>query len=127
MPGGVHASNDWWGSSARGAVPLGWTISPALAELAPSIMQRYYREASASDVFVAGPSGVAYTFPDAIANASEFAASSMRYMRRSNLSIVNVIANSDCDVDCALPYVLAGADAVFLYTYGCVHNLQSMH
>lgn len=122
LVGGNFASpsNDWWGSSTRGVVPMGWTISPALAEVAPSILQRYYREASCSDAFVAGPSGAAYTFPDAIANASEFASWSMQYMQRSDLQIVNVIATSDCDADCAAPYVRAGAHAVFLYTYGCV-------
>jgi hypothetical protein len=92
-----------------------------MAELAPSILQRYYRQASPSDVFVAGPSGVAYTFPDAITNASRYAESSMLYMRRADLAIVNIIADHDCDADCASPYVRAGAQAVFLYTYGCVH------
>jgi hypothetical protein len=97
---------------------MGWTVSPAMAELAPSILQRLYRESSLNDVFVAGPSGVAYTFPDVISNASDFAESTIRFMQRADLAIVNVIAAADCDADCALPYVRAGADAVFLYTYG---------
>jgi hypothetical protein len=90
-----------------------------MAELAPSILQRFYRESSANDVFVAGPSGVAYTFPDVISNASDLAESTSRYMQRADLAIVNVIAAADCDADCALPYIRAGAQAVFLYTYGC--------
>jgi len=75
--GGAFASpsNDWWASDRRGSVPMGWTVSPAMAELAPSILQRFYRESSANDVFVAGPSGVAYTFPDVISNASDLAES----------------------------------------------------
>jgi hypothetical protein len=119
--GGSFASpaNGWWGSSSRGSVAMGWTVSPAMAELAPSVLQRFYHEASPSDVFVAGPSGVAYTFPDIIANATAFAGLTMQYMRRADLAIVNVIADSDCDAECATPYVRAGAQAVFLYTYGC--------
>jgi hypothetical protein len=118
--GGSFASpaNDWWGSRSRSSVAMGWTVSPAMAELAPSILQRLYREASPSDVFVAGPSGVAYTFPDFSSNLSSFAESSLQYMRRADLSIVNLIALSDCDTECATPYVRAGAQAVFLYTYG---------
>lgn len=120
LVGGNFASplNDWWGSSSRGSVAIGWTMSPAMAEVAPSILQRFYAEATASDNFIAGPSGVAYTFPDAMLNETSFAVWSLQYMQRSGLAIVNVIASSDCDVECASPYVEAGADAVFLYTYG---------
>ena len=105
---------------------MGWTVSPAMAELAPSILQRFYRESSANDVFVAGPSGVAYTFPDVISNASDFAESTGRYMQRADLAIVNVIAAADCDADCALPYVRAGADSVFIYTYGYAQNITAL-
>lgn len=120
LVGGNFASplNDWWGSSSRGSVAIGWTMSPAMAEVAPSILQRFYAEATASDNFVAGPSGVAYTFPDAMLNETSFAVWTLQYMQRAGLAIVNVIASSDCDVECASPYVEAGADAVFLYTYG---------
>jgi hypothetical protein len=89
-----------------------------MAEVSPTILQRFYSEATASDNFVAGPSGVAYTFPDAILNETSFAEWTLQYMQRAGLTIVNVIASSDCDAECASPYVDAGAEAVFLYTYG---------
>jgi hypothetical protein len=33
------SSTNWWGSPLRGKTNIGWTISPALAELAPTAMK----------------------------------------------------------------------------------------
>jgi hypothetical protein len=33
----VTDPNNWWGSPARGQVPLGWTLSPALVDLGPAV------------------------------------------------------------------------------------------
>jgi hypothetical protein len=57
----------WWASPSRGKLPLGWTLSPALSELAPTVMQMLYRgavneSATQSDYFVAAPSGVGYAY-----------------------------------------------------------------
>jgi hypothetical protein len=37
----------WFASPARGQVPLGWGMAPALAEFAPGVMQWYYDAAAA--------------------------------------------------------------------------------
>lgn len=50
-------------------VPVGWTLSPALAALAPAMMEYTYSHASGNDSFVTGPSGVGYTNPDTFAYA----------------------------------------------------------
>ncbi len=52
-----------WRDSARGSIPIGWTVSPALIQAAPSLAAYYYRTASANDDFIAGPSGAGYMFP----------------------------------------------------------------
>lgn len=52
-----------WSDTARGSVPLGWTISPVLLEAAPAIAQYYIDSASPNDELIAGPSGAAYIFP----------------------------------------------------------------
>jgi len=68
------SNSDWWASPYRGQVPLGWTISPGLTELAPSVMKWLYDNSTrnvnqtAGDFFVAGPSGIGYSNPDQITN-----------------------------------------------------------
>jgi hypothetical protein len=56
-----------WDSSAetasRGKVPINWTISPSLADIAPGMMNYYYSLASEKECFVAGPSGMGYLMP----------------------------------------------------------------
>ena len=39
-------SSEWWGSEYRGYVPITWTISPALIDLAPSVLSYLYRTAT---------------------------------------------------------------------------------
>jgi len=51
---------------SRGSFDMGYTISPSLVDLAPSVMRWYYDHASRGahqDFFVAGPSGSGYMFP----------------------------------------------------------------
>jgi hypothetical protein len=54
-----------WADPARGRVPLGWTISPALLELAPAVMQSYCAGAwlSGTDELVLAPNGAGYFVP----------------------------------------------------------------
>ena len=52
-----------WEQPQRGELPLAWSVSPALAELAPPLLERTYLEASANDTFIAGPSGLGYFYP----------------------------------------------------------------
>lgn len=57
----------WYGSPNRGKVSLGWTVSPALAELAPSVLAYFYEHANPGvDEFVAGVSGVGYYIPEKV-------------------------------------------------------------
>lgn len=54
----------WFGSPHRGSVPMGWTVSPALIDLAPVVLSHAYGQATPNDSFVSGPSGVGYIYPD---------------------------------------------------------------
>lgn len=58
-----HRLLSLWGDKARGEVPVGWTLSPALLQTAPAMIDYYLRTATTNDEFVAGPSGAAYLFP----------------------------------------------------------------
>jgi len=55
--------HDLWQDGARGSVPITWSISPLLVDLAPSLLDYYYFSASGSDSFVAAPSGSGYIYP----------------------------------------------------------------
>ena len=60
-----HAMRRAWDRSAgvRGRVPLTWTISPALADLGPGLLNYYYTTATDADCFATGPSGLGYLMP----------------------------------------------------------------
>ncbi len=51
---------DIWRQEARGQVPVSMTLSPALMEIAPFILQYYYDNRTENDEFIGGPSGVQY-------------------------------------------------------------------
>ena len=36
----------WFGNNNRGQIDIGWTISPALSELAPTVMSKIYESSS---------------------------------------------------------------------------------
>jgi len=61
----MGAMREYWdnNSTRRGQVAVNWTISPALAEVAPGMMNYYYSGATEKECFVCGPSGMGYTMP----------------------------------------------------------------
>lgn len=52
-----------WQDPARGTLPLGWTMSPLLAQTMPALARYYLETASSHDELIAGPSGAGYMFP----------------------------------------------------------------
>jgi len=59
-----HAIRNQWDDPMRGSVPIGWTLSPALVDVAPNILNWFWENATDNDNLVAGPSGLAYTYPN---------------------------------------------------------------
>jgi len=49
------------GDRTRGYYPINWTMSPALLDAAPQMLQYYYNTATENDCFIIGPSGYGYT------------------------------------------------------------------
>lgn len=58
-----HAMAKIFEQSGRGKLPMNWTISPALADFSPQMLNYYYRKATANDCFASGPSGLGYSMP----------------------------------------------------------------
>lgn len=50
-------------SSSRGKVPMNWTVSPALVDIGPCLLNYYYKNATNKECFVCGPSGIGYAMP----------------------------------------------------------------
>ena len=113
-------SKKWYNADERGTMPLGWTVSPALSELAPPVMKYLYDNASNSasgrDYFVAAPSGLGYFYPDGYPEMLSNAELLNKYMKKADLSIVNVIGNAR-NPDLSAYAQCSNVDAVFYYMY----------
>ncbi|MBX3313229.1 MAG: hypothetical protein KF906_02825 [Actinobacteria bacterium] len=68
-----------WGSSQRGTLPLGWSMSPALSILAPAAWDTYVREASPADDLV-GMIGWGYSAPSLLPDPQAFYETSFTLM-----------------------------------------------
>ena len=94
-------------ASDRGQTCINWTISPALVDVAPDIMNYYYDTATDKDCFVCGPSGLGYAMPvntldEEIEaknyvrddnNFAKYVALSNRYLERAGLRVVTIWDN----------------------------------
>jgi len=61
-----YGSHKWYGSPDKGKFNLGWSLSPSLYYLAPTVFKLYYESAahgSTNDYFIVPPSGNGYMFP----------------------------------------------------------------
>ena len=56
-----HKMADLWNNKDRGQMPINWTISPALVDFAPGMLNYYYETATENDFFASGPSGLGYS------------------------------------------------------------------
>ena len=103
----MHAMRSYWDQNEadRGRVAVNWTVSPALADLAPGMLNYYYAGATEKECFVCGPSGLGYTVPvntfgedtgNQFKSKEKFAAyvrMTDRYLARTGLRVVTVWDN----------------------------------
>lgn len=103
----MHAMKEYWDNNRvhQGKVPVNWTISPALVDVAPEMMNYYYESATDSECFVCGPSGMGYTMPKNTFGANtgtQFRSSkdfkayvnmTDRYLQKSGLRVVTIWDN----------------------------------
>lgn len=103
----MNAMREYWDNSRsyRGKIPLNWTISPALYDIAPGMMNYYYGSATEKECFVCGPSGMGYTVPvntfgatlgNAFTNSDYFGAyvdMTNRYLAKTGLRTVTIWDN----------------------------------
>ncbi|WP_454051959.1 GxGYxYP domain-containing protein [Clostridium sp. Marseille-Q7071] len=80
--GSNYGSPKWYGSPYRGNFNMGWSISPSIYYLAPTVLNLYYKNASNgnnNDNFIVSPSGNGYMYP------SQFPTTALNsYVKRLN-------------------------------------------
>ena len=118
----------WFGSNNRGQVDIGWTISPALSELAPTVMQKIYTESKNTiqgrDYFIAAPSGIGYVFPDMYSDLNSYCNLLNDFMIKSDLNIVNIIGNDESHLT-LYPYLIQeNIKGIFYYDYAKYSKLN---
>ncbi len=87
-------NENWFGNPLRGQFDMGWTISPALVALAPTILDRVYRDAATGpgrDFFVCGVSGGGYFYPSYYADLGTHCDRLNSYMQAADLNIVTIL------------------------------------
>ncbi|MDA3853665.1 MAG: GxGYxYP family putative glycoside hydrolase [Bacteroidales bacterium] len=118
-----------WNSPNRGRLNLGWTISPAMAELAPVIYRKYLDNCLTTqegrNQLVAAPSGIGYYFPSIFPNLEDECAMLNDYMDKANLNIVNILDVDDNPHNPDEYLKQSNIDALFYYTYGA--NYRGMN
>ena len=85
-----------YSSPLRGSIPVGWSYSPAMAALMPSLLAAVRANLTANDSLSAGPSGAGYAYPSQFtsAQADAFGRVTAALMAEAGQSIVNVIGVS---------------------------------
>jgi len=83
---------EMWNDPHRGEVPIAWTVSPFLADIAPLILRYYSETMSPNDTFVCGPSGAGYWHPsENKAYISSYLNITKNYFERVNLRYVEIL------------------------------------
>ena len=97
-------ANTWYGSSTRGAFPMGWTLSPSIADLAPSALSYFFSTKTNNDEFVAGPSGYGYMYPTTLplSNITGFSTFTFDAMASFQMTTMNVLGQNDAAPNCTL-------------------------
>jgi putative glycoside hydrolase with GxGYxYP motif len=82
-----------WQDPARGTIPIGWTISPALLRVTPVLAGYYTRTATPNDELIAGPSGAGYMLPShwPSEHLPAFLQRTGELMQSMNLSVLEVL------------------------------------
>lgn len=84
-------------AAERGDFKMGWSIQPSLYDLGPMAIKHAYDNADINDYFVAAVSGFGYMYPSMYPNLSDFLGSLDLYLKRTDLSIVQILDSGPYD------------------------------
>ncbi|MBN2484685.1 MAG: RICIN domain-containing protein [Bacteroidales bacterium] len=120
-----------WKTDNQSRIKMGFTLAPNLTELTPLIYSDIIKGLQTTpygrNVAVAAPSGLGYYFPGLSPNHPDHCELLNKYMRKADMSIVNVIDSDQEAVNHNPEEYLkqSNIDALFYYTYG--GQYQGMH
>ena len=110
-----------YGSPNRGQVSIGWSISPAMCELAPTIMKYLYDQATntatVKDYFIGSTSGLGYMNPDLFPSLQASTDLTNAFMKKADLNILNIIGTQYNTTDMLKYLEQDNIDAIFYYKY----------
>jgi GxGYxYP putative glycoside hydrolase C-terminal domain/GxGYxY sequence motif in domain of unknown function N-terminal len=115
-----HRLRVLWDDAGRGSVPVNWSVSPLLVDVAPLIISHYLQTATPNDLLVAGPSGAGYFYPSFWPqdHLPEFLARNKAYFDRIGLHMIYALDDIP-----ALEEASATAYADQLGLDGIVYNM----
>lgn len=88
-----HLMRKLWNNPDRGAVPIGWTLSPAMVDAMPGALNFYHQSATPNDNLISGPSGWGYTYPNDWPDQgmlNQFVAKTEEYNQRAGFRVITV-------------------------------------
>jgi len=128
LDGDAASSTRWISNANTSQINLGWTMSPALSELAPPVLKYFYDKApntlTGRSYFVAGPSGRGYNFPGVFPQLDSETVVLNNYMIKSDLHIVNILDVDNSTVSISKFLDKSNIDALFYYKYSNYSGLN---
>lgn len=96
--GSNYGSPKWYGSPYRGNFNMGWSITPSMYYLAPTVLDLYYKNASNgenNDNFIVSPSGNGYMYPSQFPTPAldSYVKRLNNYMKKVDQKYVAIIDN----------------------------------
>lgn len=88
-----HLMRKLWNNPDRGAVPMGWTLSPAMLDAMPGALNYYWQSSTNNDNLISGPSGYGYAYPNSWPSQSslnQFAAKTEDYNKRAGFRVITI-------------------------------------
>lgn len=97
--GNNYTSDKWFGFPDRNKLPLGWSMTPALYYLAPTVFNLYYKSVISDNVnnnFIVSPSGNGYMYPSKFdrSKLGPYINELNEYMKKVNQKYVAIIDDS---------------------------------
>ncbi|HZR44570.1 MAG TPA: hypothetical protein VFB12_30945, partial [Ktedonobacteraceae bacterium] len=92
-----HRMRLLWDNTARGRVPLNWSIDPLIYDAAPMILSHYQQTATGNDLLIAAPSGDGYYYPSLWpqSNLSTYLHQSESYLQKTGMNIIYALDRTD--------------------------------
>ena len=85
-----HRMRAIWDDPNRGQVPINWSVSILLKDIAPSMLHYFQKTGTENDLLVAGPSGAGYTYPAVWPQSTlpNFTKRTGHYMQQTGMNVL---------------------------------------